>query len=199
MKLKHASAFLLASVAMLASAAESPSDTFTADGKLRRPADVREYVYLSSGIGMAYGPARERAAGEPPFTNVYVKPEAYRAFMKSGVWPDGSVFLLEIRRGVANASVDSSGRTQGAPLALEASVKDTTRYPDGGWAYFDFGSTQKPLDSAAPQPRSASCYSCHSKHGAVEWSFTQFYPEQFAVAQQKGTVRKDYDPNRKAE
>jgi hypothetical protein len=33
----------------------------------------------------------------------------------------------------------------------------------------------------------------------VEWSFTQFYPEQFAVAQQKGTVRKDYDPNRKAE
>jgi hypothetical protein len=23
---------------------------------------------------------------------------------------------------------------------------------------------------------------------------TQFYPEQFAVAKQKGTVRKDYDP-----
>lgn len=199
MKLKYVTAFVLTGAAMVATAGESPGDSFTADGKLRRPADVREYVYLSSGIGMAYGPARERATGEPPFTNVYVKPEAYRAFMKTGKWIDGSVFLLEIRRGVANASVDSGGRTQGAPLALEASVKDTSRYADGGWAYFEFGSAQKPLESAAPLPRSASCYSCHSKHGAVEWTFTQFYPEQFAVAQQKGTVRKDYDPSRKAE
>jgi hypothetical protein len=33
----------------------------------------------------------------------------------------------------------------------------------------------------------------------VEWTFTQFYPEQFEVAQRLGKVRADYDPNRKAE
>jgi hypothetical protein len=31
----------------------------------------------------------------------------------------------------------------------------------------------------------------------VEWTFTQFYPQQFEVAKQMGTVRKDYDPARK--
>jgi hypothetical protein len=183
---------------LAAIAQDSSSSDFTADGKLRRPADPREFVYLSGGLGMAYGPARDLAAGEPPFTNVYVKPAAYRAFMKSGQWPDGSVFLLEVRRGVAHASIDTGGRTQGAALALEAAVKDTTRYPDGGWAYFSFGGAQKLVASALPEPRTASCYGCHSKHGAVEWTFTQFYPEQFAVAQRMGTVRKDYDPNRKA-
>jgi cytochrome P460 len=178
--------------------ASSPTaDDFTADGQLRRPADVREYVYLSSGVGMAYGPARQLAAsGEPPFTNVYVKPAAYREFMKTGVWPEGSVFFLEVRGGVTHASIDRQGRSQGPLLAIEALVKDTTRYPQDGWAFFDLGVDRK---SAAPMPRTASCYACHSKHAAVEWSFTQFYPEQFAVAQQKGTVRKDYDPNLKAE
>jgi hypothetical protein len=24
----------------------------------------------------------------------------------------------------------------------------------------------------------ASCYGCHSRNGAVEWTFTQFYPAQ---------------------
>jgi hypothetical protein len=33
----------------------------------------------------------------------------------------------------------------------------------------------------------------------VEWTFTQFYPEQFAVAQKLHTVRADYDPARKAQ
>jgi hypothetical protein len=45
------------------------------------------------------------------------------------------------------------------------------------------------------EPRTASCYDCHSRHGAVEWTFTQFYPQQFEVAQKLGTVRKDYDPD----
>jgi hypothetical protein len=33
----------------------------------------------------------------------------------------------------------------------------------------------------------------------VEWTFTQFYPTAFEVAQRLGTVRPDYDPARKAE
>lgn len=188
---------ILATVATVddAQAADAPSaDT------LARPADLRELVFLTSGYGMAYGPAREFAQGAPPFTNVYVNPPAYRSFMQSGQWPEGTTFFLEVRRGVANASIDSTGRSQGELVALEAAVKDSSRYPDGGWAYFGFnGAGGRILDKARLFPRTADCYSCHSKHGAVEWTFTQFYPEQFAVAQRKGTVRKDYDPNLKAE
>ncbi len=77
-------------------------------------------------------------------------------------------------------------------------MKDSRRNPKGGWAYFDFGPGGRE-QSAQMLPTSASCYGCHSRHGAVEWTFTQFYPEQFAVANAKGTVRKDYDPNVKVE
>ena len=81
-------------------------------------------------------------------------------------------------------------------MAIEAEKKDSTQYPDGGFAFFDFGPGGR-NERAQPLPRTASCYACHSTNGAVEWTFTQFYPELFAVAQRLGTVRKDYDPNRK--
>ena len=168
-----------------------------ADPMLQRPPDVRELVFLSSGQGMAYGPAADKAkqaGGPPPFTNVFVAPQAYRSFMRSGKWPDGATFFLEVRAGVAHASHGTHGSSQGALLALEAEKKDSTRYPGAGFAYFDFGpggADQK----ARPLPATAACYACHRQHGAVQWTFTQFYPEQFAVAMKMGTVRKDYDPN----
>ena len=168
-----------------------------ADGNaLERPRDTRELVYLTSGLGMNYGPARDLAGRTPSFTNVLVTPEAYRTFMQTGVWPEGTAFFLEVRKGMEQVSITQQGATQGEQLALEAAVKDTKRFPDGGWAYFDFGKDGKDA-RAQPLARTASCYGCHARHGAVEWTFTQFYPDQFALAQQKGTVRKDYDPKAK--
>ena len=169
-----------------------------ADAPLQRPADLRELVFLTSGYGMAYGPARRLAGASPPFTNVYVTPESYRSFTRSGEWPEGTAFFLEIRQGRGQVSIDSHGQSQGDVLAIEAAVKDRKRNPLGGWAYFDFGPGGK-ASSGKMLPTSESCYSCHSRHGAVEWTFTQFYPEQFAVATAKGTVRKDYDPSVKVE
>lgn len=166
---------------------------------LLRPRELRELVFLSSGFGMAYGPVAEaarKAGGLSPFSNVFVTPEAYRSFMRSGTWPDGTTFFLEVRQGVGHTAADIQGASQGALIGLEAEQKDSTRYPDGGFAFFDFGPGGT-KERAEPLPRSASCYACHRQHGAVEWTFTQFYPEQFAVAQHMGTVRKDYDPNRK--
>jgi len=139
-----------------------------------------------------------RTGASPPFTNVYVNPEAYRGFMQTGVWPEGATFFLEVRRAESHVSINQGGASQGALLGIEAAKKDHALNPEGGWSYFDFGEGGK-NESARAEPRTASCYSCHSKHGAVEWTFTQFYPEQFAVARARGTVRKDYDPNLKAE
>lgn len=172
---------------------------FDDKGELRRPADFREWVFLTSGLGMTYGPNRPAPGRPPTFSNVFVDPEAYRAFMKTGEWPNGTMFALEIRRSVENASINNGGHTQGDVVALEASVKDTERFPDGGWGYFSFDGPGGPLGSAAPFPRTATCYSCHGAHGAVEWTFTQFYPEQFEVARRLGTVRADYDPERKVD
>lgn len=183
--------------AALATAVTADAPSVDGSGALKRPADVRELVFLSSGHGMAYGPVGEKArqaGGSPPFTNVFVTRDAYHSFMQSGKWPDGVTFFLEVRRAVDNSSIGTAGNSQGEVLGLEAEHKDSTRYPDGGFAFFDFGPGGKDLQGRMI-PRTASCYACHRQHGAVEWTFTQFYPEQFAIAQKMGTVRKDYDPN----
>jgi hypothetical protein len=186
-------------LAAAAGAGVAVAAEFNANGELERPADYREWVFLTSGLGMTYGPNAPRAGQPAPFSNVFVNPEAYRAFMASGKWPEGTTFILEIRRALENVSINNGGRTQGDIAALEAAVKDTQRFPDGGWGYFTFDSPAGPVERAPPMPRTAACYSCHSTHGAVEWTFTQFYPAQFEVAKRMGTVRPDYDPSRKAE
>ncbi len=170
---------------------------FNDQGEVVRPADYRQWVFLTSGLGMTYGPNAPGPGQPAPFSNVFVSPASYQAFMQSGQWPNGTMFVLEIRRALENVSINAGGRTQGDVVALEASVKDTSRFPDGGWAYLSFDGAEGSRSAAAPFPRTQSCYGCHSANGAVEWTFTQFYPAQFEVAKRLGTVRPDYDPNRK--
>ena len=171
---------------------------FNSAGELLRPDDYREWVFLSSGLDMTYGPAAVTldANRQQLFNNVFVTRDAYRAFMQNGHWPDHTMFILEIRRAEANVSIDNRGRTQGQLAAIEAAVKDTSRYKDkDGWAYFSFGNGSD--HAATPLGPERGCNACHSANTAVENTFVQFYPELFAVAKQKGTIKASYDPNRK--
>jgi hypothetical protein len=182
--------------------------TFTASGAVVRPADYREWVYLTSGLGMSYAPeaqaeaaAAAAASGQPRpavFDNVFVNRPSYRALMQTGRWPEGTMFILELRRGERHVSIDTGGQTQSGVLGLEAAVKDSTRYKStGGWAYFGLGGGRNPLvESAMPNPPTASCYACHGEHTAVENTFVQFYPTLLEVAQKMGTVKPTYDPKR---
>ena len=176
--------------------ADAPA--FSAAGELMRPADYREWVFVTSGLGMTYGPA-QAAAGRPPmFDNVFVTRSAYRAFLNTGKWPDGTMFVLEIRQGLENVSINNGGRTQGDVAAVEVAVKDVQRFKDtGGWAYFDFGAGDRARAASMPLPSTASCYNCHAANTAVENTFVQFYPELFAVAKKHGTIKPTYDPARK--
>src|ERR1700722_56644 len=69
---------------------------FTSKGEMIFPADYREWVWLSSGLGMSYS-AGSQANPNPNFDNVFVSPQAYRSFMATGKWPDGVIFMLEVR------------------------------------------------------------------------------------------------------
>jgi hypothetical protein len=173
---------------------------YTTPGEVARPANYREWVFLTSGLGMTYGP-EQPAAGRPPlFDNVFVNPQSYKAFLETGRWPDGTMFVLELRRAVSGASINNGGYTQTEVAAVEAAVKDSVRFADTrGWKYFGFGAPAQAVASAAPQPPSASCYTCHSQHTAVENTFVQFYPTLFDVAKAKGTVKPTYDPARKVQ
>jgi len=166
-------------------AADGPS--LQNDGVLAFPENYREWMFLSAGLGMNYGP-NAPAAGQPQsFTNVYVNPSSYRAFMNTGAWPDRTMFVLEIRGSATEGSINRSGFYQTAVRAIEANVKDA-RLP-GGWGFFNFGNKTA---AVAPLPQSATCYTCHAENTAVEHTFVQFYPSLMDVAKRMGTVKADF-------
>ena len=159
---------------------------FTSAGELIRPVDFREWVFVTSGLGMTYNtPAT--ANPSPSFTNVYVNPSSHRAFLKTGQWPDQTIFVLEVRASASEGSINKGGSYQTGLVAIEAEVKDE-RFP-GKWAFFAFGRTAEMKDRAEVLPATASCYACHSANGAVDNTFVQFYPTLMEVARRMGTVR----------
>jgi hypothetical protein len=180
---------LIAGVCLLAPALHAQQSAaapqFTAGGELVRPTDFREWMFVTSGLGMTYNQP-STTARTPNFTNVYVNPSSYRAFMKTGQWPDRTMFILEVRASTGEGSINKGGHFQANLVVIEASVKDESRFP-GNWAYFDFGRDMK--TQAAPLPRTERCYACHSDNGAVDNTFVQFYPTLLEVATKMGTVK----------
>lgn len=182
-----AAALTLCAAFLMAGGKPAPAEEgpeFTADGQLKRPAGFREWIFLSSGLGMTYGPAASQSSVEhPTFDNVFVNRAAYRAFAATGNWPDKTLFLLEVRASQSKGSINNGGHFQGDVLDLEAHVKDE-RFP-GKWAFFAFESGAR---TAKLIPPAATCYSCHAQHGAVDTTFVQFYPTLIPIAKAKGTM-----------
>ncbi len=146
---------------------------FSGDGKLQRPVNYRNWRFVSAGLGMSYGPAAQAAAstGHVMFDNVFVQPQAYDTFLRDGVWPEGTMFVLELRGAETQRPPNNRGHFQTDLHGIEVSVKDSTRYK-GRWAYFEFGMDDR---STTPQPQS-NCFACHERHAAVDMTFVQFYP-----------------------
>jgi len=167
--------------------------SYTADGQLIFPANYREWIYLTSGVDMSYSPNRSQT-GHSMFDNVFVNPEAYKAFLETGTWPDKTMLVLEARVAGSNASINKSGHFQtGELMGREVHVKDEARFP-GKWAFFGFDSAT----TAKQVPREAACYSCHEQHAAVDTTFVQFYPTLLPIAKSKGTLSAGYSKDEKA-
>ncbi len=129
------------------------------------------------------------------FDNVFVNPEAYRAFLQTGTWPDKTVLVLEVRGAESKGSINQSGNFQTSDLVgIEAHVKDAARFQDK-WAFFGFDDAAKP---AKEIPHRAQCYSCHQQHAAVDTTFVQFYPTLLEIAKKKGTLSAGYVNETKA-
>ncbi len=90
--------------------------------------------------------------------NVYISPAAFQQYSKTGIFPEGTVMVLE---GMRAGEKD--------PIQLQASVKDSGRF-EGGWGFYEFG------DRASRAASNGSCRSCHEERGKTDHVFTQFYP-----------------------
>ena len=160
---------------------------YTSDAQLKLPEHYREWVYLTSGFDMSYNPAMQMG-DHHMFDNVFVNPEAYKAFLDTGTWPDKTMLVLEVRGAAGKGSINQKGNYQESVMGLEVHVKDEARFP-GKWAFFGFDNEK----TAKMIPASADCYSCHAAHAAVDTTFVQFYPTLLPIAKSKGTFTAAYE------
>jgi hypothetical protein len=168
-------------------AEKSPLPRYDVKGNLLRPADYRDWEFLSAGYGMNYSPAPD---SHELFTNVFVQRWAYQEFLASGKWPERSMFVIDERAGDTNGSINKKGHFQADLMDLAVEVKDSARNPDR-WAYYKFEANG---DTGEIQPK-ANCWSCHDQHAAVEHTFVQFYPTLKPLAKKFGTYNEAREKN----
>ena len=122
---------------------------------MRLPEDYREWVLVGTSTQLSHPSEAKRAENGDLRQNVYMSPDAYREYKRSGVFPEGTILVLE--------------ENQAKDVVALASVKD--RRFDSGWGYFRFNDLRTPA-----LPEAASCMACHRDRAATDHVFTQFYP-----------------------
>jgi len=138
---------------------------FADNNTLVRPGGYREWISVGSSIGSEI-PEPHGVSNAPAGLshNVYMDRTAYRAFSRTGKFPEGAVLILE-----------TSGMAGKQPIALQASVKDS-RF-DGGWGFFNFTNTDGTIkDTAESLAGKGSCRTSHEERAKTDHVFTQFHP-----------------------
>ena len=154
---------------------------FTAEGKLKQPVGYRKWVYIGTPVT-----PNELNGGEAPFPEfhaVYMDPESFAHYEKTGEFRDGTVLIKELVSVGAKEATSGKGYFMGNFSGLEASIKDSKRFKDepGNWAYFSFGH-KLPLKAEATKNNAASCNACHQTSAAKDYVFSQYYPVVRAAA-----------------
>jgi len=187
MKKVFAFGVILTALLILVGAASDekmPKPLYDEKGQLLRPADYREWMFLSAGYGMNYSPGPD---SHEMFTNVFVQRWAYDAFLKSGKWPEQTMFVIDERDAASRSSINQKGHYQTDLMALAVEVKDSARNPDK-WAYYAFNAEGQ---AAGAMPHGNGCWACHDAHAAVEHTFVQFYPTLKPVAKKFGAYNEE--------
>jgi hypothetical protein len=146
-------------------------------------------VFLTSSLYLNYSTASEPGPNQMHMLdNVFVDPDAYKAFLTTGTWPDKTILIKENRMAESAGTLSKAGQFQTGVMNLEIHIKDEARFA-GKWAFFVSSDGKQP---GALKPQSANCYSCHQDHGAVDTTFVQFYPTLMAIAKGKATLSASY-------
>jgi hypothetical protein len=155
---------------------------YDAGGKLLRPEGFEKWVVVGTSIGLGYSDGAKFNPDNPgTFHNVYLQPEAFDHFVRTGKFLEQTVFVVTNSRSEpakTKGPVSRTGFVAAPTSGLEVAVKDNKRFPDG-WAYFMFhDDPAKKVEgtrSAAKAHARQDCWDCHAEHAADDNVFTQFY------------------------
>jgi len=177
-------------LAVVATSAAADEYFTIKDGQLERPTGFREWVYV--GTPVTPNDLNDGKAAFPEHHNVYIDPESWAHWKKTGEFREGTILMKELVSVGAKAAVSGNGYFQGDFIGLEATIKSKKHFPDepGNWAYYSFSTPgHKTLATEAKPFPAASCNGCHAGAAADDWVFTQYYPVLRAgkAAGEKGT------------
>jgi hypothetical protein len=153
---------------------------FDAEGRLVHPADLDAWVHVGSNLGLNYNERDFDPDSPGTFGVVRMEPEAYRYFMQTGRFADGTMFHLAFHGVVRDLELSPDGFATGPVMATEIHYKDSERFPDG-FNFFTFGNGQA---AAAAVPLPNDCVTCHMANADYDGVFTQFYPAMKARLEQ---------------
>ena len=166
-------------------AAQVPNSTavFTADGKLKLPTGFRKWVFV--GAPLTPNALNGGQANFPEFHHVYVESGNLDAYLKTGSFPEGTVFIKELTLVLDPAYPDGSrtepsgrGYFNGEFNGIDATVKDSKRFAKtNGWGFFTFGHHAMPYEQTAAESSVSECAGCHIANVAkTDMTWVQFYP-----------------------
>ena len=181
--------------------AQQPGSTaelvsFNAKGELQRPKNYRTWVFV--GAPLTPNDMNDGGAAFPEFHNVYIDPESYEAYKRTGEFRDGTVFVKELVSVGAKASSSGKGYFEGEFLGVEAMVKSKKRFPDipSNWGFFRFTDEKAAAKGELGTLRdtavnvASSCVGCHAA-GQHDRIFTQHYPVLRAARNAKRNPEND--------
>lgn len=129
-------------------------------------------MHIGSNLGLNYNDALFDPGSPGAFGVVTMEPTAYRSFMETGRFAEGSMFHLTFHGTVRDVELSPGGFATGPALASEIHLRDAELFPDG-FNFFTFGNGQT---AAAAVPLPNDCVTCHMANADHEGVFTQFYP-----------------------
>jgi hypothetical protein len=146
--------------------------TFDANDRLLLPANIDEWIFLGSSLGMGYSQEEFDTGSPGMFQIARIEPQAYRAFVETGNFVDGTMIALHFYGSQNEISINRAGFVMGSLHFMEIHYKDSNRFPDG----FNFYTFQNDETAAAAIPLPNDCVTCHKRDGAYDGVFVQFYP-----------------------
>jgi Cytochrome P460 len=160
----------------VAIAAESGPALYDGKGLLLRPENWREWVF----IGAALTPNDQNfgQAYLPEFKYVYLDPESFAHWKKTGEFREGAMVAKELVAVGATNAMSGKGYFPGKYLGLELAVKDSTRYGEqiGGWGFYSFGELPyRAATNLLTGRGEKDCSGCHEQ-ADQDMIFTNFYP-----------------------
>ncbi len=158
-------------------AANDVAFSINKQGELIKPEGYREWIYV--GAPVTPNDMNDGKAPFPEFHNVYIDPDSYKIWKKTGKFREGTILVKELVSVGSKTATSGNGYFMGEFIGLEATIKSSKHFPKepGNWAYFSFTTKDhKTLKQTATALSTEACAACHKASAAEDMVFTQYYP-----------------------